>query len=564
MRRYLAGLLAGTLLAAGLCAWLTGLRAADAPVAGNWKVVVLAGGQEIAVWLVQLEQKDGKTQGKLLATGHPNFKGSTLEATRADEQAVNLTFKVNDVSFSVVGHVPKGEKMPKKLLGSVDVRGQREFIQLERTDAKEIDPKDAMVEGPAFADLTKALNAREEKERTEGFQEVIKKFPDQPVSYVASTALLAQASRAGDEAAVRAHAERALKVAALHGPEIQLHAANQMVQMLRGNDKLAAVQLDYARRAERLLRDTDPATVQAPVLKGLVAALRKAGKADEAKPIEARIAKLEEQLDKEFLKDAIPFKPESFAGRKAKSDRAVVVELFTGAQCPPCVAADVAFDALLKTYRPAEVVLLQYHLHIPGPDPLTNKDSEKRSEFYGIEGTPAVFLNGKEGPAIGGGRQHARDRYDTLRKQLDQQLETDPQAKLKLTAQRKGDKIDMQADVADLKKTGDEVRLRFVIVEDLVRYAGQNGQRLHHQVVRALPGGVEGVAMKEKTGKHTASVSMAELSKSLTAYLEAYAKKEGFLDDERPLELKHLKVVALIQDNASKEVLQAAQVELKE
>ena len=55
--------------------------------------------------------------------------------------------------------------------------------------------------------------------------------------------------------------------------------------------------------------------------------------------------------------------------------RVVVVELFTGAECPPCVSADVAFDALLETYKPNEVVLLEYHLHIPGPDPLTNADS---------------------------------------------------------------------------------------------------------------------------------------------------------------------------------------------
>ena len=58
-----------------------------------------------------------------------------------------------------------------------------------------------------------------------------------------------------------------------------------------------------------------------------------------------------------------------------------LVELFTGAQCPPCVAADIAFDAeAVKSYKAADVVLLQYHLHIPGPDPLTNADSEKRQQ----------------------------------------------------------------------------------------------------------------------------------------------------------------------------------------
>ena len=49
--------------------------------------------------------------------------------------------------------------------------------------------------------------------------------------------------------------------------------------------------------------------------------------------------------------------PPVYAGRKGKSDRVVLVELFTGAQCPPCVTADLAFDALDKTYKPDDVVL---------------------------------------------------------------------------------------------------------------------------------------------------------------------------------------------------------------
>ena len=52
--------------------------------------------------------------------------------------------------------------------------------------------------------------------------------------------------------------------------------------------------------------------------------------ADEAQAIAPRLAKLEDQLDAEFLKTAIPFKPETYAGRKAKSNRVAVVEPGTG------------------------------------------------------------------------------------------------------------------------------------------------------------------------------------------------------------------------------------------
>ena len=125
-----------------------------------------------------------------------------------------------------------------------------------------------------------------------------------------------------------------------------------------------------------------------------------------AKEAEARHAKLEVQLDEEYHKKVPPFKPAPYAGRKnPKANQVVLMELFTGAQCPPCVAADVAFDALLMTYKPTEFIGLQYHLHIPGPDPLTNNDSEERQKYYGsvIRGTPSTFFNGKDEAGGGGG-----------------------------------------------------------------------------------------------------------------------------------------------------------------
>ena len=51
---------------------------------------------------------------------------------------------------------------------------------------------------------------------------------------------------------------------------------------------------------------------------------------DEAKKVEKDIAKLGPELDAEFKKTAIPFTPDVFKGRKGKSNRVVVVELFTG------------------------------------------------------------------------------------------------------------------------------------------------------------------------------------------------------------------------------------------
>ena len=82
--------------------------------------------------------------------------------------------------------------------------------------------------------------------------------------------------------------------------------------------------------------------------------------------------------------------------------------------------------------------------------------------------------------------------------------------------------------------------------------------------MRAFPGGIKGFALKEKTAKQEASVDLEDLRRSLTNYLSKPSSNGPYLDDERPLALKHLKAVAFIQDDESKEILQAVQVEVPE
>lgn len=257
-----------------------------------------------------------------------------------------------------------------------------------------------------------------------------------------------------------------------------------------------------------------------------------------------------------------------FAGRKGMSYRVVLVEFFTCAECQTCVGPERAFDGLLKSYAPNEAVFLEYHLHTPGPDPMTNEDTETRSTFYGkaVEDTPTMLVNGDPLRDVGGGADDAADLYKGLSGLLARSVEEPSKAKLTLKAAQKGDKIEASAEVAELQDAGSQVKLRFVLVEDEVRYAGANGLRTHHNVVRAFPGGVNGVAVKTKTFSQTASVDLDELRKSLTKYLDEQAKANPdrpFPNKERPLELKNLKVVALLQNDKTKEILQAAQVDVK-
>src|SRR5262249_41528200 len=178
----------------------------------------------------------------------------------------------------------------------------------------------------------------------------------------------------------------------------------------------------------------------------------------------------------------------------------------------------------IKAYKPQDVVFLQYHLHIPGPDPLTNKDTVARQRYYDdeIEGTPTCLIDGKVLPGLGGGKPQAQSSYERLTRAINRALDEDAEAKVDLKVARKGDKIDISAEV-DAKGAGKKARLRFVLIEDKARYAGNNGLRIHHHVVRALPGGVAGFALADGN-KHTASVNLEDVRKGLRDYLSEFEK----------------------------------------
>jgi hypothetical protein len=214
------------------------------------------------------------------------------------------------------------------------------------------------------------------------------------------------------------------------------------------------------------------------------------------------------------------------------------------------------------------VALLEYHQHardIP-PDPLVNLDTEARAKFYEFdmeEKPPTVFVNGK--PTMKpprGDKQNAKAGYDALRKLVDDSLETAPGATIKLQVTRTGDKIDIAGDVSDLKGSASKHRLRFVLVEDKVRYVGLNGVRMHHHVVRALPGGAAGFVLDKKATSHKATFNVSELRKKLLLYYTAVASKASFPNPEIQLKLSDLKIIALVQDDDNKKILQAAQADV--
>ncbi|MGL4550751.1 MAG: hypothetical protein ACRC33_06150, partial [Gemmataceae bacterium] len=449
-----------------------------------------------------------------------------LTGLSVTKDRLKFSLDTPDISFPCDVKLPEGKA--DKLLGMATVRKTPTPVELERTAIMSLDAFDVMKD-----DLSR-----------------------KPLGVEAVQMALNLLSQAGAKKAkpaeVRAWAEKAVRSADLYGAAWQRDILLTVAEILSDEKELAAIALQYARRAERTLDGKEPPAVQKRVFTALAGALEKSGKEDEAKELQAK------------LKILSKLTPKAFAGRKGKSDRAVLVELFTGAQCPPCVAADLAFDAVGQTYKGTEVVLLQYHLHIPGPDPLTCPDSEARFNYYeDADATPTIFFNGKKGASGGGDADDAAEKYDEYQDAIGPLLEKEADGKLALTATRKGDKVTIEAAVSGLKKTGDDVRLRVALVEKEVGYKGRNGLARHHHVVRFMPGGDGGTVMKDKDGKYPFTVDLADVKKKLAAYLKAQNEKRAFPDDARPMEMKELSVVAFVQDDKTLGVLQAAVVPVK-
>jgi hypothetical protein len=346
----------------------------------------------------------------------------------------------------------------------------------------------------------------------------------------------------------------------------EIFAYQQLAPLMLGSPVPAITEygLELVRRAVKLLKEDMPLNVRASTYQLLSRALLSRGKTEELKSLTATFEKIDQEIDQVYTKEFPPFKVEPSKGRKGTSDRVVLVEFFTGAQYPPTVAAYMAYDGALRSYPTKEVAFLQYHVASPDPDVLVNVDTEFRKDSYksDLEGVPALFVDGGLVRETGGGGQRGKASYDKLKEAISKSLEIEPDAKLKLTVSRTGDTITPKAEVSGLNAKDAKIRLRFALVEEVVRYNGANRVRLHHNVVRAFIGGPGGFELKKPEVTQSATIVLPQLRKLLDDYLEGLTKKFPVQWNEKPMALTKLKVIAFLQNEETKQVLQAAQVDV--
>lgn len=268
----------------------------------------------------------------------------------------------------------------------------------------------------------------------------------------------------------------------------------------------------------------------------------------------------------------LKFEPGKY-NKKNTTGRVVLAELFTGAECPPCVASDKAFDMLSEYYPRKDMIVLEYHLHIPGPDPMTNPDTFKRYRYYGGNfGTPTVFFNG-ENQIIGGGADYvAPNRFHIYEHVINQDLTEKPGYDINGTAKLdKNNDIKVNVDLKKIKSTDKNLSVHFALIEKSIAYVGGNGVSKHRFVVRDLAKGPEGNTFdtNKKNNKISQIFNLTNIENGIKSYLDDPTKYPSWRGNftgwkTRPDNINHnnLAVVVWIQDNNSKSIEQAFYTEV--
>ncbi len=545
--------------------------------------------------IVKVEEKDGKPVAELVSG--PAGRDVTLGKLAVENGQVKFPVSLGSTKLSFEGVLDA--KNPKEILGSFGEDARPFRASLTVTDLEKLTQNNSIVQTKfpeEYAEYQKlrskpamlrqrARQATDKEERQklldeaadaakeldekgpEMLRKVIKAHPGTAASSNAALELINRAAKikaTPDE--VTTWGKEAIGFATKHGPRLGNLSLISVAEALVGQPGFESNALPFAEIAAKDEKLAPGIRIRA--LKALAIAQEKGGNADGAKATLASLEKIETKLDEEYSAKVPPFKPEKFKGRKdEKANRVAVVELFTGAQCPPCVAADVGFDGLIKAYEPKDVILIQYHLHIPGPDPLTNSASIARWDYYReklpgkLRGTPSTLFNGTPNAGGGGGMDNSEKKFEQYRGLIDPLLEEKTPITLDGAAKKEGNSLTTTVSVTGLKEPSDKVKLRFLLLEENVRYVGGNGIRFHHHVVRSLFDLPEGVAVKKlEGGKYTAKLDLADTKKKLADYLADFAKDQQFPNADRPLDLKGLIVVALIQDDETGEILQALQL----
>jgi hypothetical protein len=221
----------------------------------------------------------------------------------------------------------------------------------------------------------------------------------------------------------------------------------------------------------------------------------------------------------------------------SQSQRMVLLEQFTQASCGPCASANPAIKNLLAG-NPDKITSIFYHTSWPGYDPMylhNTDDQNGRVTYYGVNSVPYSVLDGNyyNGFPSGWNINTVNNRYS-----VPSPLE------IKIYSHLSPDqtKFHVYMLIEATEDLSGNLAAHMVVIEKLIQFASPPGSNGETQFVNVLK-----KMLPSKTGTMLLPMEEGE-----------YVILEGEWKHANVYSLPQLAVVGFVQNNANKEVLQAA------
>lgn len=236
----------------------------------------------------------------------------------------------------------------------------------------------------------------------------------------------------------------------------------------------------------------------------------------------------------------------------AQTQRMVLIEKGSNASCGPCAAQNPGFHSMLNTVDDKHVAI-SYQWYFPGFDPMNQHNpteaNARFSTYYGNNGVPTAMIDGVvptnaypgfnggyEGSPAGFSAQMINDRYAVPSPfQIDIDYSITPSS---ITAE--------VTVTATQSVSGNNLKLRIAAIERVIEFAsapGTNGETVFYNVMKKF--------MPNTNGLNLQNSWVAGDSQTFT---QSWTHQNIYSFDQ-------LSVVAFVQNDANKEVMQAARAD---
>lgn len=166
----------------------------------------------------------------------------------------------------------------------------------------------------------------------------------------------------------------------------------------------------------------------------------------------------------------------------------VLVEKYTGPQCPNCPTADVTLDAAHEQYGDKLIVISINHptgqgKPFEGQPDMRTEDGTAWDTYFGINGIPCAYINRDVSTLYTGS-------MGNIIAAIGEGLKATPTCNIKVTAAKIGDSIDINVDLELLSEISNQMTLTIALTEDSLIYkqslpnGGEQDDYVHNHMLR--------------------------------------------------------------------------------